>query len=95
MSDECMSTKLGVTGNLVSSFHLFLYIALHSKCIEHYLMALAPLLHVILWLLLLLLLLLLLISILLGHSFLLNGACLFVSESDLYSSRFAMMIFSA
>ena len=36
-----ISTKLGVTGNLVLSFHLFLYIALHSKCIEHYLMALA------------------------------------------------------
>ena len=31
MSDECVSMKLGVSGNLVSSFHLFLiYLLKHS-----------------------------------------------------------------
>ena len=35
LSDECVSTKLGVTVNLATSL-LLIYSALHYMCIEHY-----------------------------------------------------------
>ena len=44
---ECVSTKLGVTENFVSSLHLLIQSSTLKKCIEHCLMALATLLHVI------------------------------------------------
>ena len=47
LSDECVSMKLGVTENFVSSLYLLIQSSTLKKCIEHCLMALATLLHVI------------------------------------------------
>ena len=47
-SYECVSTKLGVTENFVSSLYLLIQSSTLKKCIEHCLTALATLLHVIL-----------------------------------------------
>ena len=44
--NECVSTKLGVTENFVSSLYLLIQSSTLKKCIEHCLTALAPLLHV-------------------------------------------------
>ena len=46
LSDECVSTKLGVTENFVSSLYLLIQSSTLKKCIEHCLTALAALLHV-------------------------------------------------
>ena len=46
LSDECVSTKLGVTENFVSSLYLLIQSSTLKKCIEHCLTALATLLHV-------------------------------------------------
>ena len=46
LSDECVSTKLGVIKNFVSSLYLLIQSSTLKKCIEHCLMALATLLHV-------------------------------------------------
>ena len=43
---ECVSTKLGVTENFVSSLYLLIQSSTLKKCIEHCLTALATLLHV-------------------------------------------------
>ena len=50
LSDECVSTKLGVTENFVSSLYLLIQSATLKKCIEHCLTALATLLHVFIYL---------------------------------------------
>ena len=47
LSDECVSTKLGVTENFVFLLYLLIQSSTLKKCIEHCLMALATLLHVI------------------------------------------------
>ena len=47
LSDECVSTKLGVTENFVSLLYLLIQSSTLKKCIEHCLTALATLLHVI------------------------------------------------
>ena len=49
MTDECVSTKLGVTENFVSSLYLLIQSSTIKKCIEHCLTALATLLHVYLF----------------------------------------------
>ena len=46
LSDECVSTKLGVTENFVSTLYLLIQSSTLKKCIEHCLTALATLLHV-------------------------------------------------
>ena len=46
LSDECVSTKLGVTENFVSSLYLLIQSSTLKKCIEHCLTALATLSHV-------------------------------------------------
>ena len=49
MSDECVSTKLGVTENFVSSLYLFIQSSTLKECIEHCLTALGIIYIYIFW----------------------------------------------